>query len=104
MSIAAHHERLMTVIRGPHLSEKAHTAAESNQVVLKVRTDATKAEIRQAVEFLFEVKVDDVKVVNVKGKTKRFGQTKGRRVDWKKAYVRLAEGSSLERILGAELA
>ena len=102
MSIAAHQERLMTVIRGPHLSEKAHLAAEKNQVVLKVRTDATKAEIRQAVEFLFEVKVDNVQVVNVKGKSKRFGQTKGRRSDWKKAYVRLAEGSSLEGFLGAD--
>jgi len=69
---------------------------------LKVRTDATKKEILQAVEFLFEVKVDNVQVVNVKGKTKRFGQTKGRRSDWKKAYVRLAEGSSLESFLGAE--
>ena len=102
MSRAAHEERLMTVIRGPHLSEKAHLAAENNQVVLKVRTDASKAEIRQAVELLFEVQVDDVKVVNVKGKTKRFGQTKGRRSDWKKAYVRLAEGSSLESFLGGE--
>jgi large subunit ribosomal protein L23 len=102
MSRAAHEERLMTVIRGPHLSEKAHLAAENNQVVLKVRTDATKAEIRQAVELLFEVQVDDVKVVNVKGKVKRFGQTKGRRSDWKKAYVRLAEGSSLESFLGGE--
>ena len=102
MSRAAHEERLMTVIRGPHLSEKAHLAAENNQVVLKVRTDATKAEIRQAVELLFEVQVDDVKVVNVKGKTKRFGQTKGRRANWKKAYVKLAEGSSLEGFLGGE--
>ncbi len=102
MSIAAHQERLMTVIRGPHLSEKAHMAAEKNQVVLKVRTDATKTEIKQAVEFLFEVKVDNVQVVNVKGKTKRFGQIKGRRSDWKKAYVRLAEGSSLEGFLGAD--
>jgi len=102
MSRAAHEERLRTVIRGPHLSEKAHLAAENNQVVLKVRTDATKAEIRQAVELLFEVQVDDVKVVNVKGKIKRFGQTKGRRSDWKKAYVRLAEGSSLESFLGGE--
>ena len=102
MSIAAHQERLMTVIRGPHLSEKAHMAAEKNQVVLKVRTDATKTEIKQAVEFMFEVKVDNVQVVNVKGKTKRFGQTKGRRSDWKKAYVRLAEGSSLEGFLGAD--
>ena len=102
MSIAARQERLLTIIRGPHLSEKAHMAAEKNQVVLKVRTDATKTEIKQAVEFLFEVKVDNVQVMNVKGKTKRFGQIKGRRSDWKKAYVRLAEGSSLEGFLGAD--
>ncbi len=102
MSIAARQERLLTVIRGPHLSEKAHMAAEKNQVVLKVRTDASKSEIRQAVEMLFDVKVDDVKVLNVKGKSKRFGQIKGRRSDWKKAYVRLAEGSSMESFLGGE--
>lgn len=92
----------MTVIRGPHLSEKAHIAAEKNQVVLKVRTDATKKEIKQAVELLFEVKVDAVQVVNVKGKTKRFQQSKGRRSDWKKAYVKLAEGSSVEEFFGAD--
>ncbi len=102
MSQAAHQERLMTVIRGPHLSEKAHLAAEKNQVVLKVRTDATKKEIRQAVELLFEVKVDAVQVVNVKGKTKRFQQAKGRRANWKKAYVSLAEGSSVEEFFGGE--
>ena len=102
MSRALHQERLMTVIRGPHLSEKAHIASENNQVVLKVRTDASKAEIRKAVELLFEVKVDNVQVVNVKGKKKRFGQVNGRRSDWKKAYVKLAEGSSLEAFLGAE--
>ena len=102
MSQALHQERLMTVIRGPHLSEKSHLAAESNQVVLKVRVDASKKEIRQAVELLFEVEVDNVTVVNVKGKTKRFGQTRGRRNDWKKAYVRLAEGSSVEELLGVE--
>ncbi len=102
MSQAAHQERLMTVIRGPHLSEKSHMAAENNQVVLKVRKDATKKEIRQAVELLFEVRVEGVQVVNVKGKTKRFQATKGRRNDWKKAYVRLAEGSSLEEFYGGE--
>jgi large subunit ribosomal protein L23 len=102
MSLTAHQERLMTVIRGPHLSEKSHLAAESNQVVLKVRTDATKKEIRQAVELLFEVEVDGVSVVNVKGKEKRFGQTRGRRNNWKKAYVRLAEGSNIESLLGTE--
>jgi len=102
MSSSAHQERLLTVIRGPHLSEKSHLAAESNQVVLKVRTDATKKEIRQAVELLFEVEVDGVTVVNVKGKEKRFGQTRGRRNNWKKAYVRLAEGSNIESLLGTE--
>ncbi|MGI9199927.1 MAG: 50S ribosomal protein L23 [Woeseiaceae bacterium] len=102
MSNAAHQERLMTVIRGPHVSEKSHRMAEMNQVVLKVRTDATKNEIRQAVELLFEVEVDNVSVVNVKGKTKRFGQTRGRRNDWKKAYVSLAEGSQIETMLGTE--
>jgi large subunit ribosomal protein L23 len=102
MSVAAHQERLMTVIRGPHISEKSHRVAELNQVVLKVRTDATKKEIRQAVELLFEVEVDSVTVVNVNGKNKRFGQTRGRRVDWKKAYVSLAEGSQIESMLGTE--
>jgi large subunit ribosomal protein L23 len=101
MSQAAHQERLMTVIRGPHLSEKSHVAAENNQVVLKVRKDATKAEIRQAVELLFEVKVGDVSVVNVKGKAKRFGMARGQRSDWKKAYVTLAEGNALD-FLGGE--
>ncbi len=96
MSSAAHQERLMTVIRGPHISEKTHRAAESNQVVFKVRTDATKTEIRQAVELLFEVKVDDVQVVNYAGKIKKYGRSSGRRAAWKKAYVRLAEGSQLD--------
>ena len=102
MSAAAHQERLMTIIRGPHMSEKSHMAAENNQIVLKVRPDATKAEIRQAVELLFEVSVENVTVVNVKGKNKRFGMTRGRRNDWKKAYVRLAEGSEIETLLGTE--
>ena len=102
MSQALHQERLMTVIRGPHLSEKSHLAAENNQVVLKVRKDANKTEIKQAVELLFEVEVDEVRVVNVKGKNKRFGMTRGRRSDWKKAYVKLAEGSSVEEFLGVE--
>ena len=102
MSQVLHQERLLTVIRGPHMSEKAHIAAENNQVVLKVRTDATKKEVAQAVELLFEVKVDSVQVVNVKGKTKRFQQTKGRRPHWKKAYVKLADGTSIEELFGTE--
>lgn len=102
MSRAAREERLMNVLRGPHLSEKAHIAAENNQVVFKVRTDATKTEIREAVELLFEVKVVNVTVVNQSGKNKRFGATRGRRKDWKKAYVRLSEDSELD-FLGAEM-
>ncbi|MEM1174152.1 MAG: 50S ribosomal protein L23 [Pseudomonadota bacterium] len=101
MSQALHQERLMTVIRGPHLSEKAHIAAENNQVVFKVRTDATKAEIKKAVEMLFDVKVAGVTVVNNKGKSKRFGRVQGRRNDTKKAYVKLAEGSDID-FLGGE--
>jgi len=102
MSAAAHQERLMTVLEGPVFSEKSTMAAEqNNQIVFKVRTDATKNEIRQAVELLFEVKVDGVQVVNCRGKVKRFGQRLGRRNDWKKAYVRLAEGSHID-FLGAD--
>jgi large subunit ribosomal protein L23 len=101
MSVAAHQERLLTVIEGPHLSEKSHIVAEKNQVVFKVRTDATKSEIKQAVELLFEVSVDKVSVMNYQGKVKRHGQTSGRRASWKKAYVRLAEGSQID-FLGGE--
>ena len=101
MSQAMYQQRLMTVIRGPHVSEKSHQVAENNQVVLKVRTDATKKEIRQAVELMFDVKVSDVNVIKYHGKIKRFGRTSGRRAAWKKAYVTLAEGSSLE-FLGAD--
>ena len=85
VSLASREERLMTVLVGPHISEKSTIAAEtSSQVVFKVRVDATKTEIRQAVEKLFDVKVDNVTVSNVKGKAKRFGQTRGRRSDWKR--------------------
>ena len=90
-------ERLMTVLIGPHLSEKSTRVGEKhNQVVFRVRRDATKAEIRAAVEAMFEVEVDRVQVVNQQGKQKRFGRTMGKRVDWKKAYVSLAEGHDLD--------
>jgi large subunit ribosomal protein L23 len=101
MSRAAHQERIMTVLEGPHLSEKSHIAAENNQIVFKVRIDATKSEIKEAVELLFEVSVDNVTVANYQGKRKRHGMTQGRRANWKKAYVRLAEGSSID-FLGGE--
>lgn len=102
MTNLAHQQRLMSVIVGPHVSEKTTSAAETNnQVVFKVRTDATKKEIKQAVELLFEVKVGNVTVANVQGKVKRHGQTKGRLASWKKAYVRLAPGSDIN-FMGVE--
>lgn len=95
-------ERLMNVLLSPHISEKASRLQEqANQVVFKVRRDASKDDVRRAVELMFEVKVADVKVTNVKGKSKRFGQVTGRRSDWKKAYVRLAEGQSID-LTGSE--
>ncbi len=97
-------ERLINVLIAPHVSEKSARIAElGNQYVFRVRTDATKPEIRAAVEFMFEVKVDKVRVVNQVGKTKKFGRSEGRRSDWKKAYVRLAEGQTIE-MAGAERA
>jgi len=102
MSRALHDERLMTILVGPHVSEKASVIAEkNNQICFKVRRDSTKKEIAQAVEMMFEVKVDNVQVTNVRGKNKRFGQTMGKRADWKKAYVTLAEGHDID-FLGAE--
>lgn len=90
-------EKLMSVILAPHVSEKAARASESgNQFVFRVRGDATKPEIKAAVELMFEVKVQAVQVVNSEGKQKRFGQVLGRRSDIKKAYVRLAEGQTIE--------
>jgi large subunit ribosomal protein L23 len=92
----------MTVIQGPHVSEKTSIAAElHNQVVFKVRTDATKQEIRKAVELLFEVNVENVQVINCRGKIKRHGANWGQRAAWKKAYVTLAEGSHID-FVGAE--
>ncbi len=89
-------ERLMSVLLGPHVSEKAARVSEKyQQVVFRVRRDADKEEVRQAVEKMFEVKVADVQIVNVHGKVKRFGASTGRRGDWKKAYVRLAQGSEI---------
>ena len=95
-------ERLMNVLLAPHVSEKgARLQQDSNQVVFRVRPDANKDEIRRAVELMFEVKVAEVRVSNVKGKSKRFGQRVGQRSDWKRAYARLAEGQSIE-LMGSE--
>lgn len=90
-------ERLMTVLLAPHVSEKgARVAEKANQIVFRVRRDSTKPEIKAAVELMFEVEVDAVRVVNVGGKAKRFGGRPGRRSDWKKAYVSLAKGQTID--------
>ena len=90
-------ERLHQVLRRPIVSEKSTNAADSGQqVVFEVLTDATKNEIKTAVESLFEVSVERVQVINVRGKIKRFGKTPGKRTNWKKAYVRLAEGDDID--------
>ena len=95
-------ERLMSVLLGPHVSEKSARVAEgANQFVFRVRRDASSPEVKAAVELMFEVKVANVNIVNVAGKQKRFGQRLGQRQDFKKAYVRLAPGQSID-FSGAE--
>lgn len=89
-------ERLMNVLLAPQISEKATYVADKNeQVIFRVATDATKPEIKAAVEMLFKVSVESVQVSCVKGKQKRFGQLQGRRKSWKKAYVCLAPGQEI---------
>ncbi|MDG6881529.1 50S ribosomal protein L23 [Phocoenobacter uteri] len=96
-------ERLLKVLRAPHISEKATNNAEkANTIVFKVALDANKVEIANAVEQLFEVKVASVSTLVVKGKTKRRGVKMGRRSDWKKAYVTLEEGQELDFAGSAE--
>lgn len=91
-------ERIFKVLLGPHITEKAATAADggASQIVFKVTKDATKLEVKSAIEKLFSVNVTDVRVVNVKGKTKRTRFGLGKRNDWKKAYVRLAQGQDID--------
>ena len=95
-------ERLQQIILSPVISEKSTSAADSsNQVVFEVLSDATKNEIREAVEKQFSVSVEGVQIMNVRGKVKRFGKTPGKRRNWKKAYVRLAEGQDIDFMGGA---
>jgi len=90
-------ERILKVLLAPHVSEKATVLAENdNQFVFKVAKDANKREIKKAVETLFEVEVDSVRTLNMKGKRKRFGLQEGRRPNWKKAYVSLKPGQDLD--------
>lgn len=95
-------ERLMQILLAPHVSEKsARVGDSSNQVVFRVLRDARKPEIKRAVEKLFNVEVEHVRVANVKGKRKGFMRSPGMRSDWKKAYVRLKPGHDID-FLGME--
>jgi len=92
-------ERMYQVVRLPHVSEKtARLQADSNQYVFEVARDADKQQIRQAIEGLFDVNVSDVSIVNVKGKAKSFRMRPGRQKNWKKAYVRVKAGQSIEQL------
>jgi len=95
-------ERLMKILLSPHVSEKTTRVADAhNQFVFKVVPDARKPEIKRAVELMFKVEVESVQVMNVKGKRKVSGQFRGRRSDWKKAYVSLKPGHDID-FMGAE--
>ena len=90
-------ERLATVLVAPHITEKTALAMQNaNQYAFRVRRDANKTEIKQAVELMFDVKVAGVQVSNEPGKDRRFGKRLGRTQDWKKAYVRLADGQAID--------
>ena len=89
-------ERIMKVLITPIVSEKSTRLADQHrQFVFKVVKDASKPEVRKAVELMFDVKVDAVQIANVSGKVKRFGGAIGKRSDWKKAFVTLAEGHDI---------
>lgn len=89
-------ERLMQILLAPQISEKSTFIADKHeQVAFRVVPDATKPEIKDAVELMFKVEVESVQVLVVKGKSKRFGKIQGRRKDWKKAYVCLKPGQEI---------
>jgi large subunit ribosomal protein L23 len=89
--------QIANVLLSPHITEKTTQVGESsNQYVFKISPRANKSDVKAAVEGLFEVKVDSVSVMNVKGKTKRFGAKVGHRKNWKKAYVRLQAGQEID--------
>ena len=96
-------ERLLQVLLAPQISEKATWVADKNeQVIFKVASDATKPEVKAAVELLFKVQVESVQIANVKGKQKRFGRFMGRRKDWKKAFVSLKPGQEISFAAGEQ--
>ena len=89
-------DQLMNIVLAPVVSEKSTFVADKNrQYVFRVADDATKPQIKAAIELMFKTKVDGVTVMNVHGKQRRFGRTIGRKHSWKKAYVRLAEGQEI---------
>lgn len=95
-------ERIFSILLGAHISEKATRLMETNnQIVFRINKTANKLEVKQAVETLFDVKVHNVRTLNVHGKSKRFGRSLGKRSDWKKAYVTLKEGHRID-LVGAE--
>ena len=90
-------EQLMSVLIAPHVTEKTSLAMQNhNQYTFRVRREATKGDIRKAIELMFDVKVAGVRVVNETGKRRRFGRSIGRTQDWKKAYVSLAAGQTID--------
>jgi large subunit ribosomal protein L23 len=90
-------ERIFQILKSPHISEKSAVLGDSaNQAVFRVATDARKTEIKAAIEQLFDVKVAAVRTTNMKGKTKRQGARRGKRSDWKKAYVSLEQGHEID--------
>ena len=90
-------EQLMSVLIAPHVTEKTSLAMQNhNQYAFRVRRQATKIDIKQAVELMFGVKVEGVQVVNEPGKVRRFGRIQGRTQDWKKAYVSLQQGQTID--------
>lgn len=91
-------ERLMKVVLAPHITEKSAMAEMRNQYVFKVAKDASKPEVKAAIEMMFDVKVDGVTIINVKGKTKRSGVRLGKRASWKKAFVTLSEGQEIQSL------
>ena len=93
--------RLMQVILAPQVSEKStYVADKHEQVIFRVASDATKPEVKAAVELLFKVRVESVQIANVNGKQKRFGRFMGRRSDWKKAFVCLKPGQEINFTAG----
>ena len=92
--------QIYAIIRSPVITEKATAASEHNQVTFRVALEATKREVKAAIEGLFDVKVDAVNTIRVEGKTKRFRGKPGRRSDYKKAIVTLAEGSRIDVTTG----